>query len=170
MDTLSHGLYGGITAGRKSRRDFAIAFFFGVMPDIAAFGPYMLLSILGVFSFSREAGGKPDPDLIPSFVYGIYSVTHSAVVYAIVVSLIYTLGKRHLAWLTIGWPLHIIVDIPTHTHEFFPTPFLWPLSRYTVDGISWGTPWIFFPNVALLIALYTAWWIRNFLNKTKNMV
>ncbi len=39
MDIISHGLWGGITVGRKSGRSFWTAFCFGVAPDLFAFGP-----------------------------------------------------------------------------------------------------------------------------------
>lgn len=161
MDTLSHGLYGGVLFGRKNRRNFLIAFLFGVGPDILSFGPYFVLAFLGVQTFAREAGGRPDPALIPSFVHGAYNVTHSLIIYAVFFAVLYALGKRSFAHLTFGWPLHILVDMPTHARAFFPTPFLWPLFDVQIDGIPWSTPWIFFPNVALLIVLYSAWWLSR---------
>ena len=161
MDTLSHGLYGGVAFGRRSFRDYAIAFFFGIGPDIFSFGPYFLLAFLGQYSFAREASGRPDAALIPSFVHSAYDMTHSLVVYAAFLALLYALGKRKFAYLTLGWPLHIVVDMPTHAREFFPTPFLWPFSDFSFDGIPWSTPWIFFPNVALLVILYTFWWWKR---------
>lgn len=53
-----------------------------------------------------------------------------------------------------AWGLHILFDIPFHTSQFFPTPFLWPLSGLQVGGISWAEPVVFFPNVVLLAGLY----------------
>lgn len=60
----------------------------------------------------------------------------------------------------LAWPLHILVDIPTHSERFFPTPFLWPLSDFHVDGHPWSDPRIFIPNVILIAGLYTwyYWW------------
>jgi hypothetical protein len=157
MDPVSHGLYGGVAFGRKSRREYIIAFFFGVMPDIFSFGPYFLLALLGTYSFAREPGGHPDPSLIPPFVHIAYDWTHSFIIYGIFFALLWSFGKRSFAKLTFGWPLHILVDIPTHSRAFFSTPFLWPASSFSVDGVPWSRPYIFIPNVLLLIALYGYW-------------
>jgi hypothetical protein len=54
----------------------------------------------------------------------------------------------------LAWLLHILVDIPTHSTRFFPTPFLWPISSYEFSGIGWANPMIFIPNVVLLTSLY----------------
>jgi membrane-bound metal-dependent hydrolase YbcI (DUF457 family) len=54
----------------------------------------------------------------------------------------------------LAWPLHILVDIPTHSSQFFPTPFLWPVSDFYINGVSWGQPIIFIPNAILIVCLY----------------
>ena len=54
-----------------------------------------------------------------------------------------------------GWPLHILLDFPFHTAEFFPTPVLWPLLNVEFDGISWATPYIWFSNIAGLFILFS---------------
>ena len=36
-----------------------------------------------------------------------------------------------------AWSLHILVDIPTHARQSWAPQFLWPLSDYAVDGLSW---------------------------------
>lgn len=161
MDTLSHALYGGVAFGRRSKRDYAIAFLFGAGPDLLSFGPYLALAALGQYSFAREESGRPDAAMIPDFVHAMYDGTHSLLVYAVFFAVLYALGKRKFALLTLGWPLHILVDMPTHARDFFPTPFLWPVSDFSFDGIPWSTPWIFFPNVALIVGLYGYWWYRR---------
>ena len=57
-----------------------------------------------------------------------------------------------------AWGLHITMDIFTHPNNFFPTPFLWPVSDAHVNGIAWGEAVIFFPNLLLLALLY-AWFL-----------
>jgi hypothetical protein len=64
-----------------------------------------------------------------------------------------------------AWGLHILVDIPTHSSAFFPTPFLWPLSDFMVDGVGWSSPWIFFPNLILLVVFYLWFFVHK---KRKN--
>lgn len=160
MDTLSHGLYGGIAFGRKSKVSYWKAFFFGVMPDIFSFGIFTASSILGLVSGPDWSGGPPDPSTIPSYVHHLYDVTHSLVVAFSVFGIVWFFTKRPV-YEMLAWPLHILVDMPTHSSAFFPTPILWPLSDFTVNGIQWSNPYIFIPNVILLSSLYLYWFIRR---------
>lgn len=150
MDTLSHGLWGGIAFGRKRRLDFWIAFLFGVLPDILSFGVFISGSWLGIFDHPDFSSGKhPDPSEIPAFVHISYDITHSLVIFLLVLAAVLLIRKK-IYWPMFAWPLHILYDIPTHSSEFFPTPFLWPVSDFHVNGIAWSNPVIFIPNVVLL--------------------
>ncbi len=153
MDIISHGLYGGVAFGRKTKVSYWKAFFFGAMPDLFSFGILFLFSILSLTSGPDFRSGPPDPASIPRYVYVLYSMTHSLVIAGVVIGLVRFIRGKFLPEL-FAWPLHILVDIPTHSSDFFPTPFLFPISDFHVDGISWGTPYIFFPNLALLVCLY----------------
>jgi hypothetical protein len=164
MDIISHGLYGGVTFGRRSRISYWKAFFFGVLPDLSSFGLFMVLTILGISSGPDMQFGPPNPHEIPSYVYTLYNVSHSFLTAFLVFGIVWFVYKKPMFEL-LAWPLHILVDIPTHSSEFFPTPFLWPLSDFTVNGISWGQPVIFIPNVVLLIGLYV-WFFYKKYHKT----
>ena len=156
MDVFSHGLYGGVAFGRMSRRDYITAFLFGIGPDIVAFGTLFISSLI----FSGTVG-RPSLETIPSYVFTIYDFSHSLVVFAAFFAMVWFLGYTHFAKLTLAWPLHILVDIPTHDASFFPTPFLWPISDFHIDGVSWGHPMIFIPNVILLLCLYGFWYVQR---------
>ncbi len=154
MDILSHGLWGAATFGRKNRASFWMSFLFGIMPDFLAFVPFLAGSWIGVFTYPHWAtGSTPSPDAFPSFVYLAYSYTHSLIIFALVFLLVWILRKKPL-YEMFAWPLHIIFDIPLHSTDFFPTPFLWPLSDFHIDGIPWSEPYIFLPNVVFLIVIY----------------
>lgn len=160
MDTLSHGLWGGAAFYNKSRKRFWLAFGFGVAPDILSFGVYFVERIFSALFLDRELLiGRPEREQIPTFVHSSYDVTHSFVVFLVVFLAVWALRRAPL-WEMLAWPLHILVDIPTHSIRFFPTPFLWPLSDFAIDGTPWSTWWIFFPNVALLVILYSFLWFR----------
>src|SRR3990167_8761132 len=109
MDIFSHGLYGGLAFGRKNKRDYIAAFLFGIAPDLLTFGPFFIMSL-----FSGSLSGQPDLAMIPPYIFAVYNVTHSLVIYALLFVLLWLLGKKHLAKLTLAWPLHILIDIPTH--------------------------------------------------------
>lgn len=154
MDIVSHGLWGSILFGRRNRKSFWAAFSFGILPDLLVFGVPFAMRILG--SLSGDGGGAwgpPERTSIPSYVYQGYNVTHSLVVFAAAFAIVWIARKKPFIPM-LAWPAHILLDMPLHTAEFFPTPFLWPISDFHVSGVSWGDPWIFFPNVALLAALY----------------
>ena len=154
MDTLSHGLWGGIAFGRKSRKLFWQSFAFGVVPDILSFGIFFVLTFLGFASRPNWASGPPPADAIPSYIYTLYDLTHSLVIFAVVFLVVWLLLRKPV-YTMLAWPLHILVDIPTHSLQFFPTPFLWPLfDGIRVDGIPWSHPYIFIPNVVFLAVLY----------------
>ncbi len=154
MDIISHGLYGGVAFGRKNRASFGWSFFFGIAPDLFSFGIFTVLTFFGLAEHpSWTSGQHPDPSQIPQYVHILYDYTHSLVIFALVFGLVWLVRRKPL-WVMAGWGLHILVDIPTHSEKFFPTPFLFPLSDYHVSGHSWGTPEIFIPNVLLLLGLY----------------
>jgi membrane-bound metal-dependent hydrolase YbcI (DUF457 family) len=123
----------------------------GTLPDIIPFIPSMLYQARrGTLHF-----GKPDIKAIPHWVHTLYAFTHSLVIFALVAGALFLLWPVAF-WLLGGWLLHILLDIPTHEKDFFPTPFLWPLSNYTVDGVTWATRWVMVTNYTALLAAY-AW-------------
>lgn len=155
MDFISHGLWGGIASGKKNKRDFWKSFSWGAMPDILPFAPFFIERMYkyamgkGAFAFS----GQPDINIIPEYVFKMYSVTHSYFTFLFVFIIFYIIYKKP-NWLMIGWPIHITMDIFTHSKAFFPTPFLWPFSDYRFDGVPWSHWYILLPNVFILAILY----------------
>jgi len=168
MDIVSHGLWGGMAFGRASRKAFWAAFAFSVAPDLLAFGPHFVASVWD--SLAGNGGPPIGPRHgyanVPSYIFGIYNVTHSLVVFVVAFSLAW--ATRRQPWWPLGaWGLHVLMDIPTHSTRFFPTPFLWPLSDYSVDGISWGRPLILVPDLVLLAGLYL-WYFGIYRRRTRN--
>lgn len=161
MDILSHGLYGGVAFGRKSKKNYFLAFLFGILPDIVAFGPFFISAFLGFAPFPTGSIEPPSTNVIPAYVRSVYNVSHSLVVYTIFFSVLWFLGKIDFAKLTLGWPLHILLDMPLHTKDFFPTPFLWPISNVGIDGVPWSVPYIFIPNVILIVFIYSFWYFKS---------
>src|SRR3989338_5368563 len=121
MDFISHGLWGGITFGRKNRPNFWLSFAFGIMPDVLAFGFFFIQIILR--GDTILGGGPPNPATIPPYIYSIYSVTHSLVIFSAIFLLAWIIFKRPI-WEMCAWGLHITLDIFTHSSRFFPPPFL----------------------------------------------
>ena len=152
MDVVSHGLWGGLAFGRKSKKLFGLALIFGALPDLIPFS----------FEFVRLLFGEsfrlthPDLGMIPSYVYMLYNHTHSLVVFGFIFLLTWAIIKKPFLPMA-AWGLHILMDIPTHSLEFFPTPFLWPISDYKFNGMLWTSPAVFIPNIVALLVLYILW-------------
>jgi hypothetical protein len=157
MDILSHGLWGAIAFGRKSRAGFWLAFVIGLAPDLFSFGILWMAATLGLSEKPDFSHGTPPESTIPLYVHQLYNVTHSFIIFLLLFVLVWLLLQRPL-WELSAWGLHVLVDIPTHSFAFFPTPFLWPLSTWKFDGWQWMTPTILVPNYVLLALLY-AWFL-----------
>jgi len=139
-----------------------------VFPDLFAFTiPFIWLFgnlIFGGMSFAdlpRPGEIEPAPqDTLPIFrlTSTLYNISHSAIIFLIVFGVVFLILRRPL-WELGGWFIHILLDIPTHSYQFYPTPFLWPLSGWKFDGFSWGTPWFLILNYSAIIIAY--WLLRR---------
>ncbi len=165
MDTLSHGLWGGVLFGQKNKKAFWWAFIFGLIPDIFSFGFWFIPVIFGKWSRLDFTAGPPDPNLIPIYIDYLYNITHSLVIFAIVFFLVWLILKKPIIPM-LAWLFHVFLDIFTHSADFFPTPFLWPFSDYYFNGWSWGNSWVFIANLVLLVILYL-WFLINKIRKNK---
>lgn len=160
MDIVSHGLWGSVAFGRRKKRDFWLAFLFGIAPDLLSFGLFIGGSWVGIFDHPDFSSGRhPDPASIPYFVHAMYDVTHSFIVFGLIFGLTWFLRRKFYLPMA-AWGLHILVDIPTHSSAFFPTPFLWPVSDFHINGRSWSNPEIFIPNVLALLGIYFWFFVR----------
>ncbi|MFQ5683280.1 MAG: hypothetical protein ACE5HC_08420 [Candidatus Binatia bacterium] len=154
MDTLAHGLWGGVGFYPHGTKKFTAALILGMSPDLFSFGlfhvthPGWLKSL-----FAGEVSGPPPLAMLPEFVYHAYNLTHSLVIWAALFSLIWWI-RRHPPWVFLAWGLHILCDIPTHSSRYFPTPYLWPFPTPFVEGISWATPWFMAANYTAIVLAY----------------
>ncbi len=155
MDIISHGFWGGVAFGRKSRQAFLIAFWFGILPDMFAFSFTFLERLFGRGEFISGPISQ-----IPRSVHTLYNISHSLVIALAVLLICLALWNRR-AWAVAAWPLHILFDIVSHDLRFFPTPFLWPFNTPFFPGTPWSTSWVFFSNWGVLILLYISWLILS---------
>jgi len=161
MDTISHGLWGGLTFGRRSKRFFIAAIIFGMLPDIIPFG-YSFLT-----SFGEYAAGVAPFEVMPHYLLSLYTVTHSLVI-SMGTCLIALAWFRRQAMPLFAWPLHLLFDIPSHSLAFFPTPYLWPFATSFFDGTPWVTPWVFIMNWSVLLVLALAFALRRYRKRKRS--
>ena len=149
MDTLSHALYGkGFFGYRKYRWT---SFLFGALPDLSSFGVYFLGQLFS--NFHGLKNGRPSIEEIPIWVVELYNISHSLITAFVFIAIVYFI-KKELTWPMLAWPVHIIVDLFTHSIEFFPTPIFWPLSNYRFDGIPWSNISVFTTNIVLIFLIF----------------
>jgi len=160
MDFVSHGLWGGAAVGRKNLKLFLYAVLFSVLPDIAGEGIMFALVFLGADNMPSLSAGHPNITEFPAYAQNFYNATHSLLLFAAVFVIVWLLRKQ-IFWPLAAWGIHILIDIPTHSLRLFPTPFLWPISDFRVNGQSWDSPYILIPNYALLIIVYAWWYYRK---------
>ena len=169
MDIVAHGLWAAaaaITTKRSTATNVRVGWtvWWSVFPDVLAFGPSIALGIWlrlagGLDARSVQRGHLPHVNLgLP-----IYPAVHSLVVFLLVLGITTILARRIVMEL-LGWLLHILIDIPTHSFSFYATRFLWPLSGYRVDGVAWWTPWFWISTYAALAVVYFLLWRKGWLS------
>lgn len=151
MDILSHGIYsvalnGSLEKKKLNKKDILVSFLWGTAPDLLSLGPLFIVGILnGSFDHHSPLFGR-------DYAGAIYPITHSLVIFSLAFLAVYLL-RRKIYIPMLGWGLHILTDIPTHSKDFYPTPFLYPLSDYKfLYGVNWRTPvvWMLIWVIGLL--------------------
>lgn len=156
MDFISHAMWGGVAFGRRSRKAFLAAAGISLLPDLLTEGLFGILHLMGIGDMPSWDMGHPDIVAYPMWAQYLYDGTHSLVVFTLAFFLVWILARKPV-WVMAAWGIHILIDIPTHSMELFPTPFLWPLSDFKVDGVGWGNPIVLVADVLLLLAVYSLW-------------
>lgn len=144
MDYLAHGIWSYIFFHRHKNVRYAVLF--GLLPDSTS---WMLYSIYTIITQNGQFG-KPNITAVPDWVFTLYNISHSLVV-AVAVLLIVRLIYKKIPIYMWAWPIAISIDVPTHTREFLPTPFLWPISEWRFPGFSWASPTFMISNYLLIL-------------------
>jgi hypothetical protein len=162
VDILSHALWNTAifkVVNNLLKKKFSLlkAAFWGVFPDLFAFAIIFIW-----MNYNRLIGNsiqfsptEPFPEsgtYLLNLTSNLYNLSHSAIIF-LITFLIIALIFRKPVYTMLGWLVHILIDIPTHSVEFYPTPFLWPFSSFKFNGIPWGTPWFFYTNWILLTVI-----------------
>jgi hypothetical protein len=164
VDIIAHGISSAavvVAARRRSHKPIRLgwALLFGVVPDLVSF---TIPACLRVWWYLTGASASllPTPDG-PHFewVWTVYNGAHSVLVFAVVFAGLWLVMGRPILE-TLGWGLHILLDIFTH-RGIFATQFLWPASEVHLDGIPWETPWLLAATYGCLVAVGVLLWRRR---------
>ncbi|MBI2450808.1 MAG: metal-dependent hydrolase [Parcubacteria group bacterium] len=168
MDVFSHGLWSGavykaLNIKKKKNFNVWLAAFWGVFPDLFAFTIPFVWLFWNLFTggmrfadFPRPEESEPPTETrfpIFNLAAHLYNFSHSLLVFSLIFGVFWWIYKQP-QWELGAWLLHILIDIPTHSYKFFPTPFLWPVSSWKFNGIIWGTRWFIIANYLLLVIVY----------------
>ena len=167
MDTLSHGLWAGAAvmaiARRKpvTRAQLTGAVLMGILPDVAQAIPVLGWALTRddpIGSFIGFAIANPEREVV--MPQGIEEISHHlhCALHSVVIASLATLAAWRLrpALLVpfVGWWLHILLDIPTHSKSYYAVPVLYPFTYWGMDGIAWTTPWVLAANYGALALAY----------------
>jgi hypothetical protein len=167
MDILAHGLWAGIGvawARRQwpvSRKAAAATVGLAVAPDLVQLAPLVVAALFGsegVRLLSAYATALPGfepamPPLVAMLTHHLHCITHSAVVAAAVTAIVWAWRKAPW-WPLLGWWSHIVIDVFTHSADFYPVPVLYPFTQRGFDGIAWNTPaFLMFNYTAIVLAV-----------------
>jgi hypothetical protein len=165
MDLLAHALWAGVAAETLRRRRGLHA-----RPALALVGLATLPDLmqgLPVAAWALGSAGSPAllwdfataspgtepvlPEAVHLVAHHLHCIGHSAVIAAGVTAAALALRWRQTVVLA-GWWLHIVIDVFTHSADFYPVPVLYPFTQRGFDGLAWNTPWFQSLNYAALAA------------------
>ena len=146
MDYFSHGIWSYIFFHRSKQPFYAVLF--GLLPDSTSWLIYFFYRLI---TWDLKFG-KPNVFAVPDWVMTLYGLSHSLVICAAAFLIVYLVLKKIPVYMY-AWPIVIVMDILTHTREFLPTPFLYPISNWPFPGISWGNRWFMLVNWGLIIMI-----------------
>lgn len=173
MDILAHALWVGVgIAAAQSRRPVsrhtaAMTVALAIAPDLGHMLPILGWSISGEGSVAQlwaYAVALPNqepalPPMIGLWSHHLHCALHSAIVAAAATLILWLILRRF--WVPLlGWWSHIVIDIFTHSAEFYPAPVLYPITYRGFDGVAWNTPWFMLINYSALMICAIYFW-RN---------
>jgi hypothetical protein len=169
MDIVAHGLWAGIGIALARRkhdipRETALATIGAAMaPDLIQLMPVLFVAVsqpdgMAVLRAYIMALPGFEPALAPwveFLTHHLHCAMHSAVVAGVVTAAAWWLARS--IWLPLlGWWSHIVIDVFTHSAEFYPVPVLYPFTQRGFDGLAWNEPWFLVANY-LAIAIALTW-------------
>ena len=167
MDILAHSLWAsaGLAVAQRHvtlpRRTVVATIVLAALPDV-----FHLLPILAwwlwadgtwatVMAYSNALPGQEPwlPPLVKMLSHHLHCLMHSAVVCGAVTLALWA-WQRSLWIPLLGWWSHIVIDVFTHSADYYPSPVLYPLTYWGFNGVAWNTPWFQAVNYGLLAVVF----------------
>ena len=182
MDILAHTLWTTAMARKanavaeKKKKPFKLNLiwtaFWGIFPDLFAFSIPFVIALWTILTGTKTFQFFTTKNQVAAGLnlsHDLYQFSHSLIIFAGIFLIVWAI-RRHPPWVLLGWLLHILIDIPSHSLAFFPTPFLFPISDYHFPyGIAWSTPWFMIVNYMALLIVWGVIFFKKYL-KTKGYV
>ncbi|MEK7576490.1 MAG: hypothetical protein AAB482_02225 [Patescibacteria group bacterium] len=185
MDIFAHALWTGAafkTVNKKRKKKLSVwwGIFWGVAPDLFAFTIPFVWTIwnLSLGRITLQEIPQPRHNEPPSMNHYwvndlarlLYNIGHSGIVFVIFFGVVWYLYRRPRFEL-FGWLLHLVIDVPTHTYAFYPSPFFWPIFGWDFRwGIAWEHPAFMLVNYSLLSIVWFAITRRRKRKRLENQV
>ena len=169
MDILAHTLWVGAAAALASRhrvlsRGTVVgALGLAALPDLLHLVPILVWwlagdgSLAALRAYAVALPGKEPgmPAWVQFWSHHLHCVMHSAPV-AVLVGVVLWFVRRGAVMALLGWASHIVIDVFTHSADYFPVAVFYPFSDRGFDGIAWTSPWFMALNYGSL-ATFWAW-------------
>jgi hypothetical protein len=173
MDIVAHTLWAAAGAAAIHRRrplsrpTVIATLVLAALPDVLhllpiagwwlfADGSFAALRGYAVAVPGREPGLPP---LVQFWSHALHCVMHSAPIAALVTGAVW--AARRAFWIPLlGWWSHIVIDVFTHSADYYAVPVLYPFTERGFDGIAWTTPWFMAVNYVALAGV-GAWLLTH---------
>jgi hypothetical protein len=166
MDIVAHTLWAaaGVTALRRrwpiAPSIVAATLGMAALPDVLHLLPIAFwwvfgdgtISVLSAYAVAMPGQEPALPPVVLLWSHHLHCVMHSAIVAGAVTLLLYAV--RRTLWIPLlGWWSHIVIDVFTHSADYYAAPVLYPITERGFDGIAWNTPWFMGLNYSALVAV-----------------
>jgi hypothetical protein len=166
MDVIAHTLWTALAVASWRRRKpvtgptAAAALSMAALPDAVQLLPIALWGLFGNGTLGAlqayamaSPGHEPSlPPLVQLAAHHLHCAMHSAPVAAVVSLALWPVLPK--VWVPLlAWWLHIVIDLFTHSADYYAVPVLYPFTYRGFDGVAWNTPWFMALNYIALAAV-----------------
>ena len=170
MDIFAHALWAGaamVLARRRwpiAPRTIVLTMGMAALPDVPQLLPLVgwqmfgdgSAAVLQAYAYAVPGQEPALPPLVALLSFHLHCSMHSAIVAGAVTLLMWAVLRS--VWVPLlGWWSHIVIDVFTHSAEYYPSPVLYPITERGFDGLAWNTPWFLVLNYVALGA--TCLWL-----------